>query len=275
MLNSVNSVFDDLLTVDGEQLDATHVVERISAYGVCLVRNAVPRERMAPLREAVRACYVRKDELFQRGNLSQEEIDYSYTFGALRPLEEDLRLPDGTTIADFMLDCTVHSPFRAVMKGLLGSEISVLKPATHVRRITPEKPERDVPWHQDCSAMRLHDATILNFWFPLDRAGITASGIEVIPIRLGGVLPYGSDNGLYKKREITESQVRAIFNPCYAWTPVLEMSDVLILEGKTVHRTHTPATAVHPRMNFEVRVCSRKDLPRSLTEKSLEIPFTL
>jgi hypothetical protein len=249
--------------IKAEDFQIGRALEFLSQAGCCVVRQVVPPAELKHFFEQASRLYEEQDRLHALGELGDEIYRHCYRYGILRPFEESHQLPSGMGMDKFMLGCILETELRGLLARYLGEDLSMLVPSTHIRRQSPSQEQRPVPYHQDSSVMRLTDVTILNFWFPLETAGIDAPAVEIIPKAMDKLLPHGEiadPDILYSNLEISESRVREQLGTYSPWAPVMFPGDVLILQSRTVHRTHMTSEMTKGRMDFELRFCSRDQL---------------
>ncbi len=265
--------FDTKLTFSAGQSSPGEVVATLRTHGCCLIRGAHDRSRATLFRDRLAELYAEMDRRAAEGTLSEDDLKRCHRYGILRPLEHDeYTLADGTRLADHMIDAVLRTPLVDVVRGLLGPRVSLLLPTTHTRRQQATQSERPVPFHQDSAVMRLHDVTVLNFWFPLDPCGRDAPSVEFVPWSLTGILPHGdpsTQGKLYGNLEISEEMARAVFNLENTWHPELDLGDVLLLTSRVVHRTYTRPGMRGQRRNFEIRFAPTADLPREQRDSAI------
>lgn len=234
------------------------VKEALETFGCCVLRHCVPMDVIQSIRTVVLERYAEMDARFEAQTMSETEYRHCYRYGIVRPFEEDLRTTDGRLMRSVMLNILSESILGPLLQVHFGSDINLLVPSSHVRRV---KPGSGVPYHQDSSVMKLHETRILNCWFPLDVAGGDSPTMEVVPVGLKHLLERGGhDDALYGHLQIGQETLEDRFSEIKTWTPTLMPGDVLLLDSYTVHRTHQTDTMSKQRCDFEMRFASRPSI---------------
>lgn len=266
--------FDTKLTFSGSDYQPEQVVSCLHTHGCAVIRSGHDTVEAARFRDRLAELYADLDARYAAGTLTEDELKRCHRYGILRPLERpDYRMADGRTLADCMIQAVLATRLIEIVRGFIGTQVSIPVPTTHTRRQRMEQAERSVPFHQDSAVMGLHEVTILNFWFPLDPCGSEAPSVEFVPWNLQGILPHGDDSQtagqLYANLEISEAAVGAVFNLSNTWAPVLAPGDVLMLTSKVIHRTFTRPGMTKLRRNFEVRFTSTPSFPERFSSQAL------
>jgi len=90
-------------------------------------------------------------------------------------------------------------------------------------------------WHQD-GAFLGEGIRTLDIWFALSRCGRDAPGLELIPLRLGRVLPTG-EPGTYFEWTASPETIARELPDAPRWRPAFEAGDVLFFDHLLLHRT--------------------------------------
>lgn len=248
--------------------DVGRVVAALERHGCYVLRGALPVAAVDRIAARVRQGYDELESAHACGALSPEAERRCYSYGILRPFEDDLADADGRPLRDTMQDLVRQGLLCEVIRGYLGDEVTLLLEACHVRRQGPDQVGRPVPLHQDASVMRMRSGRLLNFWVPLvDGAGADAPGLEFYPKSLSSVVeparrPAGENlrQRLYSNFELDAEAVRGAVGELALWSPVLDRGDVLCLDGWSIHRTNFSPAMTRTRYDFELRFCRTADL---------------
>jgi ectoine hydroxylase-related dioxygenase (phytanoyl-CoA dioxygenase family) len=259
---------DHQLSAAGGGLDVTRVVAALKRYGCFVIRGALPASALERIADRARRGYDEIEAAFAAGTLNPEAERRCYSYGILRPFEEDLICSDRRPMREHILDMIRRSVLREVVRGYLGRQVTLLIEACHVRRQGPNQIGRPVPLHQDASVMRMPSGRLLNFWVPLiDGAGRVAPGLSFFPTSLNAIVESQKtqegkslSQRLYSNFELDERAVRAAVGDLPLWSPVLDRGDVLCLDGWTVHKTAFGSAMTATRYDFEMRFCRTSDL---------------
>lgn len=259
---------DHQLSARAEGLNPARVVAALEKHGCFVIRSALPEPVLERIAERVHQGYDEIDSAFRAGTLSPEAERRCYSYGILRPFEEDLICADRRPMRDHMQDLVRHGLLRDVVRSYLGRQITLLLEACHVRRQGPDQFGRPVPLHQDASVMRMTSGRLLNFWVPLvDGAGLRAPGLSFFPKSLSSIVESRKPQDgkslserLYSSFELDKAAVRAAVGDLPLWSPILDRGDVLCLDGWTVHKTAFDPAMTATRYDFEMRFCRTSDL---------------
>ena len=244
-----------------DEISSTDIVMAIKKHGCCVIRNLISQQDLSSFLASSNQIYADFDQRNEHGELTEREQRHCYRYGILRPFEVDYRFGEDRSMKQFMIDCVMQSKLREVLRSYLSAQLSMLVPSTHIRRVAPSN--RPVPFHQDSSVMGLTNTTILNFWFPLEKAGIDSPTVEVFPFVQYKIWEHGgskSSKVLYSNLEIPEALVDEKLGLENGWVPIMSPGDVLILQSRTVHRTHMTPTMTKSRQDFELRFARREQM---------------
>jgi ectoine hydroxylase-related dioxygenase (phytanoyl-CoA dioxygenase family) len=256
------------LSAPGDNLDVVQVVAALERNGCFVIRGALPVAALEQIADRARQGYDEIDAAFAARTLSVEAERRCYSYGILRPFEDELICDDHRPMREHIEDLIRRSILREVLRGYLGRQVTYLIEACHVRRQGPNQAGRPVPLHQDARVMRMPSGRLLNFWVPLiDGAGRVAPGLSFFPKSLKTMVDRKTPREgaslrerLYSNFELDEGTVRAAVGDLQPWSPVLDRGDVLCLDGWTVHKTAFDPAMTAMRYDFEMRFCRTSDL---------------
>lgn len=104
-------------------------------------------------------------------------------------------------------------------------------------------------WHQDGAFMGA-DIRSLNIWMALSPCGAEASGLEVLPHRVGRILPTGS-HGASFNWSVGPDMVGQVAGAGGTLSPLFEPGDALLFDHFFVHRTGIPQAISKDRYAIE------------------------
>jgi hypothetical protein len=149
---------------------------------------------------------------------------------------------DSPLVMSSVLGILERVGFRRLATGYLGERPAISVDKCVLRRVGPdifgEEAEGDGPkpsaWHQDGAFMG--DVQALNIWLSLTRSGDVAPGLDLVPRRLDGIVPTGTEGATFdwsvsqKVAEETAGEagiVRPLFGP----------GDALLFDELCLHST--------------------------------------
>jgi hypothetical protein len=131
-----------------------------------------------------------------------------------------------------------------------------------------------VPFHQDSGTQERTVRGVMNCWIPLDPgAGRDAPGLEVVrtpgepnfPLKNAGPK---SESSIYDSVAIDQDDVLKQFGD-QLLAPEFDVGDGFAFSQDVIHRTHVTPQMTKPRMNFEFRVFSLKQLAPGVTPEEV------
>ena len=130
-----------------------------------------------------------------------------------------------------------------------------------VRYQRPDISHLSYPFHQDGSYHSRDAAqhTSLTTWIPFVPCGVDAPGLQLYPYKLDEVLPL-PDGKQMPYLFADEEEVLGRFGD-RLWAPTMNLGDVLLFDGFTVHRSHITSEMHRERNNADVRVFPKSRLP--------------
>jgi hypothetical protein len=130
-----------------------------------------------------------------------------------------------------LLDTFERVGLRRLIGGYLGERPALSVNKCTLRRVSPEAGSI---WHQDGAF--LGNVRSLNVWLSLSRCGDEAPGLDIVPRRIGHILPTGTEGAMFDW-----SVAPALANETAAEVPVLrpifEPGDALLFDDLFLHKT--------------------------------------
>jgi hypothetical protein len=134
----------------------------------------------------------------------------------------------------------------APLTGYLGE-----RPALSVKKWTL----RRVPitsgtnWHQDGAFLGQGIRTV-NCWLTLSHCGDDAPGLDIVPRRMDGILPTGTDGAMFDW-SVGEQLVDKVAEDTPVLRPIFEPGDALFFDERFLHRTAANESMTHERYAIE------------------------
>jgi hypothetical protein len=212
----------------------------IGRHGCVWVRGLVPPPRVAQLHDVIdRAFDAREARLAGRPT-----ADAAAWYDELERVPKDgsrtwIRAGQGLLAADSprglfeFLDSVHVLGIDRLIADYLGERPSLSVEKTVLRRADASL--HASAWHQD-GAFLGDGIRTLDAWFALTRCGRDAPGLEVMPVRLGRVLPTGGA-GTYLGWTVSPETIARELPGVPIWRPEFEAGDVLLFDHLLLHRT--------------------------------------
>jgi hypothetical protein len=207
--------------------------------GCLLVRGLVdPSEALALAREIDKAFAARDAE--QAGE-SSDPAYYSEFLPDPRFRESlgrewiagggGLWAADSPHVLFRMLDTFERARLLDVIRGYLDEPPVISVQKCTLRRVDPDA---GAGWHQDGAFMG--DVRALNVWLSLSRCGDQAPGMDVLPRRLDGIVPTGTEGALFDW-SVSPQVVEETAGETGVLRPIFEPGDVLLFDELFLHST--------------------------------------
>jgi hypothetical protein len=136
-----------------------------------------------------------------------------------------------------MLDTFERGRLLDAIRGYLNEPPVISVQKCTLRRVDPDA---GAGWHQDGAFMG--DVRALNVWLSLSRCGDEAPGMDVIPQRLDGIVPTGTEGALFDW-SVSPQVVEETAGETGVLRPIFEPGDVLLFDELFLH-----STAAEPSM---------------------------
>jgi hypothetical protein len=248
----------DLAGIGPAELSPEVLRAGILRDGCLLIRGAVDRDAALALAEGIDRAFDARDEA--QANYSAERRNpwgrrgkaarmyYSEFMPAPRfrkALSRDwIQGGGGLWVADSphllfeMLEAFGRAGLGAAIRGYLGEPPLISVQKCTLRRVDPDAGRG---WHQDGAF--LGDVRALNVWLSLSHCGDEAPGMDVVPRRLDGILPTGTE-GTDFDWSISEQVAQEAAEETGVVRPIFEPGDVLLFDDLFLH-----TTAAEPSMS--------------------------
>jgi hypothetical protein len=130
-----------------------------------------------------------------------------------------------------MLDTFERGGLLDAIGGYLNESPVISVQKCTLRRVDPDA---GAGWHQDGAFMG--DVRALNVWLSLSRCGDEAPGMDVIPQRLDGIVPTGTEGALFEW-SVSPQVVEETAGETGVLRPIFEPGDVLLFDELFLHST--------------------------------------
>jgi hypothetical protein len=232
--------------VTPDQLSPELVRAAILRHGSLCVRGLVDRNEAARMAEEIEAAYeARADYQASRparaGYYERFRPDPPYELSASRRAWVDdaagLWGPESPHVMFHVLDAFERAGLRTLASDYLGGHPLISVDKCTLRRVEPDTMGS---WHQDGAF--LGDVRALNVWLSLSRCGDVAPGLDIVPRRLDGIVPTGTE-GSFFSWDVAPDVAREAAGELEIMRPIYEPGDVMLFDDLFLH-----STAVSPEM---------------------------
>jgi hypothetical protein len=245
------------------RLSPADAVAEISQFGSMILRKGWRTEDLRALREAIVRFNDLRAERIASGTVApREKMLHTHGAGFFPNLIRQ-NLFSWSKLSEMF----AASEYQAICSEYFQDDELYVFPARLLFRIhDPKKSDRSfVPFHQDSGSQDPRVPRVLNCWIPLDPgAGREAPGLQVVrepsepnfPLKDFGLK---SENAVYDSVAIDGGQILEQFAD-KLMAPAFDLGDGLVFSQDVIHRTYVTPQMTKPRMNFEFRVFSLRDL---------------
>lgn len=213
--------------------------------GCLLVRGVVSHDDALRMAEDIDRAFEERAALQAGGSVpdpNYEEFDPDPPYA----LDEREWVRDGggvlaadspRTMFDLM-DLFDRAGLRSVVTDYLGERAAMSVNKSTLRRA---RPSDGGAWHQDGAFMG--DVRALNIWLSLSHCGDDAPGLDVVPRRLDGIVPTGTEGAIFDW-SVSPAVAQEAAGESGTVRPIFEPGDVLMFDELCLH-----STALDPRMS--------------------------
>lgn len=222
---------------------ALDVRDQIEKEGFAVLRGAFPRPQIVSLGEKMEA------ELERLASIAPSLPD------DMRKSMERSEMPAHDGAARFRLDplnyahLTQSSALRDALEAIF-EEPYLWHYPTMFRKITPDKVEGFLPFHQDFS-YNSHYAHLMTCWVPLNDCGINAPSISIIAENTAVKFEHAAQGAW--ESGIPEEKLQSLL----AKAPIVDIEcaagDLVLFGELTLHRTFFRPTMNCPRFSMDAR----------------------
>ena len=186
-------------TVGPAQLSATVVGSAIVHHGALIVRGLLSEDQVGRARDAIETAYAARDALEEPDTTAAPpwyepfvpEPGYK-NLAFARPWVREgsgLWTADSPRAMARVVEVLEEAGVRPVVSGHLGTRPVIALKKWTLRKVLPN--DADADWHQDGAFLGTGNR-VVNLWLALSDCGVHAPGLDVVPRRLGAVLPTGT-----------------------------------------------------------------------------------
>jgi hypothetical protein len=130
-----------------------------------------------------------------------------------------------------MLDMFERAGLTDVIRGYLNEPPTISVQKCTLRRVDPDAGHG---WHQDGAFMG--DVRALNVWLSLSRCGDEAPGMDIVPRRLDGIVPTGTEGAIFEW-SVSPQVAEEAAGQDGVLRPIFEPGDVLLFDDLFLHST--------------------------------------
>jgi len=152
---------------------------------------------------------------------------------------------DSPRLLQQMMETFERVGLPGVIEGYLGEAPLITADKTTLRKATPDV---GGAWHQDGKFMG--EVRALNVWLALSRCGDEAPGMDLVPQRLDGFVPTGTE-GAWLEDQVADAVAVEAAGERGIVRPVFQPGDVLLFDEFFLHSTATDPEMTKPRYAIE------------------------
>jgi hypothetical protein len=231
--------------IDSTDLDLAALLGGLASSGCLLVRDLVSPERAARLAGGIDACLAAYDA----ATTESGDADPRWYDPRPMPDREGSNLPepahrqflrgrgslwtaDSPRMLFELFEFVDETGLGALMIAFLGERPLLSGIKATLRRIPPDV-DIDGRWHQDGSFLGEH-IKALNIWLALDRCGVDAPGLDIVPKRFNHVV---KDADSRYEWSLSDAAVLGAADTTAIVRPEFEAGDALLFDHLLLHRT--------------------------------------
>jgi hypothetical protein len=217
--------------------------------GCLLVRGLVPRGAALAFADGIERAFEERDRDAPAAGWYEEFAPHP-RFGAVneRPWIKEgggVLAIDSPVLSFEMLELFESAGVPRLVAGYLGEP-----PLISVQKTTLRKAEPTVggAWHQDGAFMG--KVRSLNLWLALSRCGDVAPGLDIVPRRLDGLAPTGTDEAMLSY-QVSQRKAEEAAGDVPIIRPLFEPGDALFFDELFLHQTASDPSMPNPRFAIE------------------------
>ena len=221
--------------------------------GCLLVRGLVPRDAALAFAQGIERAFDER-ERSETGDPTAagwyEEFTQHPRFGAIneRPWIKEgggVLAIDSPVLSFEMLELFESAGVPPLVAGYLGEPALISVQKTTLRKAEPTV---GGAWHQDGAFMG--KVRSLNLWLALSRCGDVAPGLDIVPRRLDGLAPTGTDEAMLSY-QVSQRKAEAAAGDVPIIRPIFEPGDALFFDELFLHQTGSDPSMPNPRFAIE------------------------
>ena len=251
--------FDRLPAADGlPDITRAHLTPELLRAGILrdgclLVRGLVPRAAALAFAQAIDRSFEERERAEADAADTAgwyEEFSPHPRFGAVneRPWIKEgggVLAIDSPVLSFDMLELFESAGVPSLVAGYLGEPALISVQKTTLRKAEPTVAGA---WHQDGAFMG--KVRSLNLWLALSRCGDVAPGLDLVPRRLDGLAPAGTDEAMLPY-QVSQSKAEAAAGDTPIIRPIFEPGDALFFDELFLHQTGSDPSMPNPRFAIE------------------------
>jgi Phytanoyl-CoA dioxygenase (PhyH) len=239
------------------ELSAEVLAGAIQHHGCLLVRGLITPEQTVQLTQVVRNAFDAARAVLSGGQEPQvspwftpypsDEGDHDRTFGRAFGWQAGgvWTADSPRALADFIAFLRAHNVTR-VIEDYLG-EPSYLSLGKSTLRVV--KPGTNADWHQDGSFLG-PDIRTVNVWLALSDCGEHATGLDILPRRLNGLVETGTRGAAFDWC-VGKGVIEDMSRETPVLTPAFKAGDALLFDQLFLHRTSGAPNVTLDRLAIE------------------------
>jgi hypothetical protein len=230
-----------------DQLTPELVRAAILGHGSLCVRGLVAPEEATRIAEEIDRAYEARAD-YKAGRPAARGYFEPFTADPPFEIESERRAwvddaaglwgPDSPRVMFHVADALERAGLRTLATEYLGGHPLISVDKCTLRRVEPDAMGS---WHQD-GAFLGDEVRALNVWLCLSRCGDVAPGLDIVPRRLGGIVPTGTE-GSFFSWDVAPDVAREAAGEVGIMRPIYEPGDVMLFDDLFLH-----STAISPQM---------------------------
>ena len=232
--------------IDRQDFTATNVAAGVFNHGSIIVRNMLTQDQVSLLRTSIIQTYAQHDKAMA-GAPETETAPWFVPFNPA-PREGTEAIVDrawfrrtGAELASDsprglfnLINCLQDAGITDMVTEYLGE-----RPALSVRKTSLRQVPKDVNaehgWHQD-GAFLGHGIRTVNVWIALTDCGVDAPSLDMVPRRLPGIVPTGTEGAAFDW-SVSQLAVRDAAGDTPPVRLQFREGDAIIFDEMNLHRT--------------------------------------
>jgi Phytanoyl-CoA dioxygenase (PhyH) len=246
-----------LAVVGPEQLSTETVRDAILSRGSVHVPGFISPARAEELADGIDRTFAACDARAEPGTTEDSDGWYqpfklpaSWNPGTRRKWNRDggaIWAADSPRLLFELLDTFERLGMREVISSYLGERPIVSMNKSVLRRVSAGAGAGD--WHQDGSFLGA-EIRSLNVWLALSECGRDAPGMDLVPLRLDGIVETGTEGANFDWT-VSPKVVDEAAGDAGITRPVFQAGDALLFDHLCLHRTASDASMTRARYAIE------------------------
>ena len=250
---------DGIPEIDRAQMSADVVRDGVFNRGSIIVRGLLPKDDVEELRFGITQAYKHHDMALAGASPSETTPWFVPFQPTPRDGDQDLnrtwyRQGGAELAADSprglfnLIDALERNSLIELITGYLGERPGLSVRKTSLREIPPDL-DADNGWHQDGAFLGRGIRTV-NLWIALSDCGVDAPSMDMVPRRLGYIVPTGTEGAMFSW-SVSKSKIA---DACDGGEPthlLFKAGDAIFFDEMNLHRTSTLPGMTKPRYAIE------------------------